>query len=338
MSRARLRLMHDILAGLDYALGKGVTHRDMKLSNVLISSHGRAKLVDFGLAAISADMTEEAIAAAPNPRSIDYAGLERATGVRKNDERSDIYFAGCMMYHMLCGRPPLYETRDRIQRLSISRYRDIKPLGQLVPELPNYLIAMVNKSMELKPERRYRTPGEMLDDLKRVTERIKAGDKDEPTTSTSSNVEEISDVPATPQETIVVREGESRTVLIVESNVDMQNALRNALKKRGYRVLVFGNPKRASQRFEEHDDHDPLTDCVIVCADELGDPAVDFFNKLGEEEATKDLPVILLINRNQKEQIRRAKISDHRVILPMGIKIKQLRAMLLKLLRQGQPN
>jgi hypothetical protein len=77
---------------------------------------------------------------------------------------------------------------------------------------------------------------------------------------------------------------------------------------------------------------------VIVCADELGDEAVDFFNKLGEDEVSKDLPAILLISRGQKEQIRRAKISDHRVILPMGIKIKQLRAMLLKLLRQQQPN
>ena len=48
-------------------------------------------------------MSEEAIAAAPNPRSIDYAGLERITGVRKNDPRSDIYFAGCMLYHMLSG-------------------------------------------------------------------------------------------------------------------------------------------------------------------------------------------------------------------------------------------
>ena len=131
-----LRLIADVLAGLHYAIGKGVTHRDMKLSNVLISSHGRAKLVDFGLAAISADMSEEAIAAAPNPRSIDYAGLERITGVRKNDTRSDIYFTGCMLYHMLSGKPPLYETRDRIKRLSVARYRDVKPLGQEAPGLP----------------------------------------------------------------------------------------------------------------------------------------------------------------------------------------------------------
>ncbi len=38
-----------------------------------------------------------------NPRTIDYAGLERATGVREDDPRSDIYFVGCMYYHLLTG-------------------------------------------------------------------------------------------------------------------------------------------------------------------------------------------------------------------------------------------
>ena len=171
-----LRLLGDMLAGLHYALSKGVTHRDMKLSNVLISSHGRAKLVDFGLAAISADMSEEAIAAAPNPRSIDYAGLERITGVRKNDKRSDIYFAGAILYHMLTGRPPLFETRDRIKRLSVARFRELTPLGQLVPGLPNYVIAFCNRAMDLKPERRYQTAGEMLEELNHVMKRLKSGD------------------------------------------------------------------------------------------------------------------------------------------------------------------
>ncbi len=319
-----LRLIGDVLAGLNYAIGKGVTHRDMKLSNVLISSHGRAKLVDFGLAAVSADMTEEAIAAAPNPRSIDYAGLERVTGVKKNDPRSDLYFTGCMLYHMLSGHSPLYETRDRIKRLSVSRYREVKSLGQVAPDIPNYVIAMVNRAMDLNVERRYQNPGQMLEDLERAVNRVKSGDKgmlvSEANLESNDQDENNSD-----GDTPLEREGEDRTVLLVESSVTMQDTIRNALKKRGYRVLVFGDPRRALQRFEEHMDHELLADCVIFSAGELGDEAVEAFNTFGEHEGTRNVPAILLVRRSNKDQIRRANAAEHRLLLPLGLKIKHLR-------------
>ena len=89
---------------------------------------GRAKLVDFGLAAISAVAKRDP--ETPNPRSIDYAALERITGVKKDDPRSDIYFAGCMFYQMLTGVAPLPETKDRTQRLSVSRFRENPPISQ----------------------------------------------------------------------------------------------------------------------------------------------------------------------------------------------------------------
>ena len=73
-----IKLMCDICGGLAYAFEHGVTHRDLKLSNVLVSSRGRARLVDFGLAAIGAGkLSDEAISQLPNPRTIDYAALER---------------------------------------------------------------------------------------------------------------------------------------------------------------------------------------------------------------------------------------------------------------------
>ena len=64
------------------------------------------------------------------PRSIDYAGLERTTGVRRNDKRSDIYFVGCMLYHLVSGEPPLSETRERIKRLSSQRYLEVQARHQ----------------------------------------------------------------------------------------------------------------------------------------------------------------------------------------------------------------
>ncbi len=332
---ASLKLLADILAGLDYAANKGVTHRDMKLSNVLIASTGRAKLVDFGLAAITAKMTDEAISAAPNPRSIDYAGLERITGVRKNDERSDLYFTGVMLYHMLAGQSPLYETRDRIKRLSVRRYREIKPLVQLVPDLPNYLVAVVNKSMDLRPEKRYQNPGEMLNDVRKVMQRVESGDKgvyvSERGASESTESEHV-DGDQTPLE----REGEDRTVLIVESNVQMQDSFRMALKKRGYRVLMVSDPERALRRFAEHDEPEPLAHCVVFSAGDLGSSAVDAFNAFGQADETKDIAAILLVNRDNQEHVQRAQTNDHRALLPLSLKIRHLRLQLLKLLKQTE--
>src|SRR5205823_14061327 len=84
-----LRVMEDITSGMAYAYSRGVTHRDMKLSNILISSQGVAKLLDSGLAG------RALVPGKGDPiadRSVDYAGLEMATNAPPGDVRSDIYF------------------------------------------------------------------------------------------------------------------------------------------------------------------------------------------------------------------------------------------------------
>ena len=83
---------------------------------------------------------------------------------------------------------------------------------------------------------------------------------------------------------------------------------------------------------------EPLADCVIFSAGELGDEAVDAFNAFGEDEETKSIPAILLLNRTDKELIRKAQASDHRILLPIGLKIKRLRAKLVELLKEQEPS
>jgi CheY-like chemotaxis protein len=126
--------------------------------------------------------------------------------------------------------------------------------------------------------------------------------------------------------------------MLVESSVSMQDAIRNALKRRGYRVLVFGSPHRALQRFQDHLETEPLADCLIFSAGELGDEAVDAFNAFGDAESTRHIPAILLVNRDNKDQIQRAKVDDHRILLPLDLKVKDLRASLLQLLREEEPS
>ena len=120
------------------------------------------------------------------------------------------------------------------------------------------------------------------------------------TSRNASSEPDAEDEPAASGDTPIEREGEERTVMLIESSVSMQDTIRNALKKRGYRVLVFGDPQRALQRFDEHLEQEPLADCVIFSAGELGDDAVDAFNALGEAEATRSMPVDLAGQTNQQ--------------------------------------
>lgn len=308
------RIMDGILAGLSYAFQKGITHRDLKMSNVIISSDGVSKLVDFGLAGLGGG--EEA-GEVINPRTIDYAGLERATNVRKDDMRSDIFFAGCIFYQMLCGRAPMSENRDRTKRLDKSRFQNIPPITDIEPKLPLALVRVVNKALELDAERRYQSPGEMLADLKLACKRVR----------------ENRDLPIQASETEPLEghddSGEPRKLMIVESDTKMQNLLRDLFKKQGYRVLLTSDPDRLFQRFYEDTN---TADAVLLSTGHLGAPAVEAFNRLGEEPATKNVPVVLLLGDQHGSLRSQTKERQRRVIVQMPVKTRQLRQAVLKAL------
>jgi len=315
-----LKLTADVAGALAYAVSQGITHRDLKLSNILIGSSGRAKLVDFGLASISDTSSDAKVIDSPNARAIDYAALERGTGVRKDDPRSDIYFLGCIFYHIISGHSPLTETRDRLQRLNISRFREIAPLGSLMPDLPQGVLAIAAKAMDLDANSRYQTADEFNADLRAAIERLEKGD----------SLPDVSANRAAGQPVIESQEGRNKTVMVIESKTDLQDLMREKLKSRGYRVLVFSNPDRALQRFE-NDDNAPA-DCVIFSAPDLGNDALEAFNQFASNEKTKNVPAILLVDRKQQFIIRGANMAPHRLMLAMPLKVRELRIALLKLL------
>jgi len=296
------KLMMDVAAGLDYAFGRGICHRDLKLSNILVSSRGVAKLVDFGLAA-----ADDASGDAENPRTIDYAGLERSTGVRKDDLRSDIYFLGCIYYHILSGQSPIVETLDRTQRLSKTRFQSVVPILHADPSVPPVVAHVVNKAMELDPNARYQSPAEMLSDLKMAASRI----SDQPIKLEADKL------------------AAQRTIMVVESHIELQDVLRERLKNSGYRVLVLRDPERALQRFAEDG---KAADCVIFSTSLLGQSALESFNRFATDKASRHVPAILLLGEQHAKWKAKAKLDGTHVLVAMPIKIRQLREVVAKLL------
>jgi len=317
------RLMIDICRGLDYAFERTVTHRDLRMSNVLVSSRGQAKLVDFGLASGDEPLPENLDFDMPTTRTIDYAALERATGVRRGDARSDVYFAGCIYYHMLCGVPALLEVKNRVHRLNRSRFTNIPSVQSIAPTLPHYLLSVLNRSMALEPNRRYQSPAEYLADLetaaKRLAEEGVAAEPAAPPAAPRPSPETAPEEPKEPQ----------HAVMVVESNVRMQDIFREGLKKAGYRVLLTSDPDRAFERLSLEFGS---ADCVVLNAQELGEAALQAFNRLGEDAATQGLPALLLLEESQRHWKRNAHTARHRVTVPLPITMRELRVAVEKLI------
>ncbi|MHB8902315.1 MAG: serine/threonine protein kinase [Thermoguttaceae bacterium] len=310
------RIMADVARGLNYAHEQGLAHRDMKITNVLISSRGQAKLADFGTASLNEDWSAEMIADMdlPNTRTIEYAALERATGVRGDHTRSDLFFLGCIFYQILTGKSPLQEPHDKMHRLSRTRFEDIEPLQQAYPSLPQPVALIVNRAMMLDPERRYQTPDRILADLEALQARMsgKPAEGEQPGATPTVAKAFVPDQPL-------------RSLILVEGDVKRQEQLRAALGKVGYAVTATTDPFMAIGKFFENPQ---VAEGLLINAQDVGMPALNAFNRLADNAKTQAVPVVLLLDEPQRAWEDNAKKSDHRIVLHMPLKIGTLREAL----------
>lgn len=321
-----LKIVRDIAAGLAYAAQMNITHRDLKLSNVLLSTKGQAKLVDFGLASINDanDPDEKG-----GPRSIDYAGLERTTGVRRNDARSDIYFLGGMLYQMVSGVPPLYETKDRIKRLSAQRYQEVRSINQIVPEIPHRVASLIGRMMDLDPEKRIQTPAQVVQEAEGVIQAIEGGDL-------AKFDENLTDQQLLEHQNKLQEkeEGLNRTVLVIESNIKLQDTLREKLKSRGYRVLITADPQRGLDKFADLEPEDtewPVDGVIFGCAG-LRRVGIQAFAEFARGAATGRIPAILLVTEELVKYVKPDWLAKNRTMVTLPLKARQIREELRKLL------
>jgi CheY-like chemotaxis protein len=216
-----------------------------------------------------------------------------------------------MFYHMLTGRPPLVETKDRTQRLSKTRFESIPPITDLDPDLPHRIVMIVKKAMELNVKRRYQSPAEFLADLQLCAKRINVSDA----------------------ELALLEEGANRSIMIVDSNPEMQDVFRKGLKKVGYRVLVMSDATRAIDRC---DTDEKVADCVVFGCHSLGRSGLEAFNKFAQIDNTKTIPTVLLLAEKQASLASDAELGEKRVVATLPLKMKEFRGLLRSLLAAEQ--
>jgi len=146
---------------LEFAHARGVIHRDMKPSNVMVDSAGRVKVMDFGIARAAKDalsrysVTNTVVGTPP------YMAPEQEQGQVRRE--SDVYALAICAYEMLSGDLPFAGTGSGMMLNKINRV--FEPLSRRVPGLPSALDAVFARALDPNPDKRWRTPREFSDAL-----------------------------------------------------------------------------------------------------------------------------------------------------------------------------
>lgn len=304
-----LRIMDECASGLAGSYQKGLTHRDIKPTNILIASTGVAKLVDFGLAEISQSSAvylerkgERGDDVAVD-RTVDYAGLEKATGMKPGDVRSDIYFLGSVLYEMVTGKPIMPVTKDRQAKMQARRYQDVEDtLHKTGPDLgiPPEMMKLIGKMVAFEPGQRFQTPTQLVEAIRQCRADLTGQEA----------VEARSRVPAGP-----------KTLFVVETNEKLQAAFREKFKEHGYKVLISIDPLQSLKRYQQQPFH-----AMIVDARTVGYDGVDAFNKVLREsdEMRLDIGAILLLSDEQADWADKASDHENGAVLLGSVTMKQL--------------
>jgi serine/threonine protein kinase/tetratricopeptide (TPR) repeat protein len=162
-----------IAEGLAAAHGKGIVHRDLKPENIFITSDGRVKVLDFGLARIATEVSSEAATETLTPAGTvagtimgtpGYMAPEQVRG-KPADHRSDIFALGCVLYEMVAGRRAF--SGDTTPDIMAAILREDPPRPSAAgATLPVDLERTVNRCLEKSPEARFQSVADLAYSLR----------------------------------------------------------------------------------------------------------------------------------------------------------------------------
>ncbi len=163
-----LDIIKQVTDALRHAYDRKIVHRDIKPSNLMITKDGTVKLADMGLARSMEESVETGITrAGTTVGTVDYMSPEQTRDSRSADIRSDIYSLGCTWYQMLTGGPPFPDgsLTNKLQAHATTPPPNPRDKNEDIPEAT---VAIIHRMMAKKPDDRYQTPTELMDDLENV--------------------------------------------------------------------------------------------------------------------------------------------------------------------------
>ena len=162
------------------AHAKGIVHRDIKSSNIIITPRGQAKILDFGLAKLLTDKERAAASELDELTRLgaplgtpNYMSPEQAKGERA-DHRSDIYSFGVVLYEMATGKLP-FKGQTNVDLMHAVIHDSFKSAKEINEKLPEGISHIIDRAMAKLPVDRYQSMQQMLEDLQTLSVAVRFG-------------------------------------------------------------------------------------------------------------------------------------------------------------------
>ncbi len=192
--KSTLEIAIQVASALDEAHQAGIVHRDIKPDNVMVRKNNLVKILDFGIAKLSAPTSTDeeaatAIKGGTSPGMIigtaNYMSPEQAKG-REVDARTDIFSFGAVLYEMLTEQQPF--TGETINHTIVAILeKEPPPVSQFVKDCPAELEMIIQKTLAKNADNRYQSAKELFNDLKSLHKRLEFEDELERNQSPNKN-------------------------------------------------------------------------------------------------------------------------------------------------------